>query len=78
MANNSTRKFTLFVFVSILIGNLLLELGDLLAIKMGLTSHYFNIWFLCAGILGLLGFSIALYRRRSNYHISAMDKMRNE
>jgi hypothetical protein len=75
LANHSARKFALFIFISTCVGNLLCELGDLLAIKMELSSHYFNIWFLVIGVFGLFSISIALYSRRNHSHNSVMDEI---
>lgn len=73
ISNSSTRSIALLVLISIFIGNLLPELGDLLAIKFGLYSHYFNKPLFVIGIVGIIGFSIALYCGRNNNHSTDVD-----
>ena len=63
LGSNSSRSIALLVLVAIPLGNLLCESGNLLAGWLGLSSHYFNKWFLVIGVVGILGFSIALFRR---------------
>lgn len=64
LAGHTARNFTLLVFLCIPLGNLLCELGNLLAMWLGLDVHYFNKFFLVIGVFGMLGFGYALFRRR--------------
>jgi hypothetical protein len=68
LANHSARSIALYLFVAILSGNLLCELGNLLAVKIRFNSHYFNTPLFILGIIGVFGFGIALLRRRSSNH----------
>ena len=61
LGSYSTRGIALLVFIAIPLGNLLCELGNLLAIRLGLHPHYFNKYFLVIGILGMLCFGFALF-----------------
>lgn len=70
-----TRRATLYLFITILIGNLLCDLGNLLAKGLGLKPHYFNIWFLYLGLVGMCYFGIALYRRRNHNNENTLDKL---
>ena len=63
MAGDTPRNIALLVVSAILVGNVLCELGDLLAIRLGLDSHYFNKYLLAIGLLGMLGFGVALLGR---------------
>ena len=63
LGSHTTRSVALLVLVAILVGNLLCESGNLLAIRLGLSGHYFNKWFLIIGLIGMLGFGFALFRR---------------
>ncbi len=61
---NLTRTMALWLVIGTLIGSVLPEFGNLLAIKLQLGyTHYFNKYFLVVGILGILGFGLALYFR---------------
>ena len=62
LGGHSPRNIALLLLVAVPIGNLLCESGNLLAGALGLTSHYFNPWFLVIGIAGILGFGFALFR----------------
>lgn len=73
--NRTARNITLSVFVAVLVGNLLCELGNLLAGWLGLYPHYFNKWFLVIGLLGMCGFGIALFRRRNNHNKAIVDRL---
>ena len=49
----------IFVFlVATAVGSALPEFGNLLAAKIGVWSHFFNVYFL---VLGVLGIGLALY-----------------
>ena len=61
LASDTPRGIALVVVAAILIGNILCELGDLVAVRLGLDSHYFNKYFLMVGILGMLSFGVALF-----------------
>ncbi len=63
LGSYTTRSIALLILVAILVGNLLCESGNLLAIRLGVYSHYFNKYFLFVGLLGMLCFGIALFRR---------------
>ncbi len=63
LGSNTARNIALLVLIAILAGNLLCELGNLLAGWLGLDAHYFNKWFLVIGIIGIIGFGFALFRR---------------
>ena len=59
-----TRVMALWLVIGTLIGSILPEFGNMLAIKLQLEyTHYFNKYFLVVGILGILGFGLALYFR---------------
>ncbi len=72
MGNKFSRRMEARVFALVLIagavlGGSLPELGNLAAIRMGLEyGHYFNGYFLVAGLLGVVWCGVALYRRRVN------------
>ena len=58
------RIMALWMVIGILIGSVMPEFGNLAAIKLELGyTHYFNRYFLVVGILGILGFGLALYLR---------------
>ena len=58
------RVFALVLIVGAVLGGSLPELGNLAAMWLGLEhTHCFNGYFLVAGILGVIGCGIALYRR---------------
>ena len=64
LADIAPRDVALFVLIAILVGNLLCELGVLLAIRLQLgSSHFFNKWLLAAGIIGIVVCSITLFCR---------------
>jgi len=63
LAGHSARAIALLILIAILVGNLLVESGNLLAIRLGLPAHYFNKWFLVLGVAGVIGFGVALFRR---------------
>ena len=49
----------IFVFLfSTAIGSTLPEFGNLLATKIGIWAHFFNVYFL---VLGIVGIGLALY-----------------
>lgn len=50
--------FILVFFFATAIGSALPEFGNLLAAKIGIRAHFFNIHFL---VLGILGIGVALY-----------------
>ena len=50
--------FILVFLVGTAIGSVLPEFGNLLAEKIGVRAHFFNIYFL---VLGVLGIGLALY-----------------
>ena len=61
------RVFTWVLIFGALLGGSLPELGNLAARWLGIEyGHYFNTHFLVAGLLGIIGCGIALYRRRNN------------
>lgn len=72
MGNRFSRRMEARVFALVLIagavlGGSLPELGNLTAMWLGIEhGHYFNGYFLVAGLLGVVGCGIALYRRRNN------------
>lgn len=76
LAGNTSRKLALYLFVAIPLGNLLCELGNLLAGSLGLKVHYFNIWFLVIGVLGMCCFGFALFRRRNMGNSSVVDEIK--
>lgn len=53
LAGHASRSVALLIFVSIPLGNLLCESGNLLALRLGLETHFFNAWFLVVGVLGM-------------------------
>jgi len=61
--DNTARIITLLLFIGIGIGSVMPEFGNLLAIRLGFLSHYFNKLFLVVGILGMCGFGWALFSR---------------
>ena len=63
LASDTARSVALYLLVAIFAGNLLCELGNLLAGALGLAAHHFNPWFLVAGVLGMCGFGFALFSR---------------
>jgi len=63
LAGDTARSVALFILIAVLVGNLLCESGNLLAIRLALPGHYFNKWFLVIGLLGMCGFGFALLRR---------------
>lgn len=63
MASGTARNIALLILVSILVGNLLCESGNLLAGRLELHSHYFNKYLLAIGLLGMCCFGFALFRR---------------
>lgn len=63
LASHTTRVVALLILISIFIGNLLCESGNMLAARLGLYPHYFNKYFLIAGLIGMLCFGFALFRR---------------
>ncbi len=63
LSGHSARSIAFIVLIAVLVGNLLVESGNLLAIWLGLYAHYFNKWFLVIGLVGVIGFGIALFRR---------------
>jgi len=73
LASHSARNIALYLLVSIPLGNLLVESGNLLAGWLGLKGHFFNPWFLAVGLLGMLCFGIALFRRRNHIHKTTVD-----
>ena len=64
LAGHSSRNIAFLVLIAVPVGNLLCESGNLLAVWLGFASHYFNQWFLVIGIVGVIGFGIALFGRR--------------
>lgn len=77
MADSPARRITLLVFVSILVGNFLCDVGTLLAIWLELEpTHFFNPWLLALGVLGIFGFGIALFRRRDMDNNTAVGQMK--
>lgn len=61
--------------LSILVGNLFCDSGNLLAKSLELKPHYFNIWFLAIGLLGMCCFGIALLCRRNCNNKDTVDKL---
>ena len=50
--------FILVFLVATAVGSMAPEFGNLLAAKIGIRAHFFNIYFL---VLGILGIGLALY-----------------
>jgi len=50
--------FVLVFLVATAVGSTLPEFGNLLAQRIGVRAHFFNVWFL---VLGFVGVSLALY-----------------
>ena len=50
--------FILVFLVAAAVGSALPEFGNLLAAKIGIRAHFFNIYFL---VLGVMGIGLALY-----------------
>ena len=50
--------FILVFLVGTAVGSVLPEFGNLLAQKIGIRAHFFNVHFL---VLGIMGISVALY-----------------
>jgi hypothetical protein len=73
LANRTARNIALSLFISICVGNLLCELGNLLAVSLRHHPHYFNTSFFILGIIGIVGFGYALFCRRNNNHSSDVD-----
>ena len=63
LGSHTARNIALLILIAIPLGNLLCESGNLLAGWLGLHAHYFNKYFLIIGLLGMLCFGIALFRR---------------
>jgi len=58
------RTMAFWLVIGTFIGSVLPEFGNLLALKLHLEyTHYFNKYFLVVGVLGILGFGLALYFR---------------
>ena len=57
------RIMALWMVIGILIGSVMPEFGNLAAHKLAIYPHYFNRYFLVVGILGIMGFGLALYLR---------------
>lgn len=74
--NHTARNVALSLFVAVCGSNLLCDLGDLLAKALGHHSHYFNTPLLILGIVGMFGFGISLFGRRSNYNNSRVGKIK--
>jgi len=60
---NFARTMALWMVIGILVGSVMPEFGNLVARGLEIKSHYFNGYFLVVGILGILGFGLALYLR---------------
>ena len=73
LASHTARNITLYLLIAIPFGNLLVELGNLLAGWFGLKGHFFNLWFLIIGFLGMCGFGVALFCRRNHNHKTTVD-----
>ncbi len=63
-----TRKLALRTFLIFLIGtaigSTLPELGDVLAVHLKIEPHFFNIFFLCVGFVGVvLAYFVGCKRR---------------
>ena len=50
--------FILVFIVATAIGSMAPEFGNLLATKIGIRAHFFNVYFL---VLGIVGIGVALY-----------------
>ena len=63
---NTARTLAFCLVIGTLIGSTMPEFGNILAVWLEMErTHYFNKWFLATGILGILGFGLALHFRLS-------------
>lgn len=60
---NRTRVLAFWMVIATLIGSVAPEFGNLVALQNKVHPHYYNRYFLMVGILGILGYGLALLIR---------------
>lgn len=76
LASHTARDITLLVFIAILVGNFLFELGELLSKRLQIDEHFCNQLLLTIGLAGVAGFGFTLFCRRNNCDNTPMDKLK--
>ncbi|MBA7499249.1 hypothetical protein ES704_01989 [subsurface metagenome] len=60
---NRTRTLAFWMVTATLIGSIAPEFGNLVALQTKVHPHYYNRYFLVVGVLGILGYGLALLIR---------------